>query len=119
FPIRIRYQAPLGCRRVMHYLRVVLTRKDITGATHIRDELINFVKAAVDDQAAKILAAQIANYKITSASVSENSGNLRSTPRTHNSSRLRLTDCPPMNPPAPQTTRISPLSLLLHPEALP
>jgi len=50
----------------MHYIRIMLTRKDITGATHIRGELINFVKAAVDDQAAKILAAQIANYKIIS-----------------------------------------------------
>src|SRR5215469_2329052 len=58
----------IDCRRVMHHIRVMLTHKDVAGATHIRGELINFVKAAVDDQATKILAPQIADYKIISFS---------------------------------------------------
>src|SRR5258706_6637924 len=49
----------------------------------------------------------------SSAAVSENSGNLRSTPRTQKPSRFRrLTRWLPMNPPAPQTSTlfITPLS---------
>src|SRR5271169_3855437 len=51
-------------RRVVHYICVMLTSKDVTSATHVGCKLINFIKAAVDDGATKALVPQVANHKI-------------------------------------------------------
>ena len=48
----------------MHQIGVVLAGKDVTGAAHIRGELINFIKSAVDDSAAEAGIPQIANDEI-------------------------------------------------------
>jgi hypothetical protein len=48
----------------VHHIGVMLTSKDVTGATHIGCQLINLIEAAVDDCTAKTLVPQIADYKI-------------------------------------------------------
>src|SRR5260370_38948616 len=48
----------------MHQIGVMLAGKDVTGAAHIRGELINLIKAAVDDSAAESGIPQIADDEI-------------------------------------------------------
>jgi hypothetical protein len=48
----------------MHQIGIVLAGKDVTGASHIRGELINLIKAAVNNSAAEPGIPQIANDKI-------------------------------------------------------
>ena len=53
----------------------------------------------------------------SSASLTAYSWFFRSTPRTQTPSDFRrLTKCPPMNPPAPQTTTFSPLNFIANEE---
>jgi hypothetical protein len=48
----------------MHQIGIVLASKDVTGTAHIGGELINLIKAAVDDSAAESGIPQIANDEI-------------------------------------------------------
>src|SRR5260370_24697120 len=48
----------------MHQSGIVLAGEDVTGAAHIRGELINLIKAAVDDSAGESGIPQIADDKI-------------------------------------------------------
>jgi hypothetical protein len=50
---------------------IMLTSKDVTGATHIGCQLINLIEAAVDDCTAKALVPQVADYKIISLGLRE------------------------------------------------
>src|SRR5271163_4319052 len=48
----------------MHQIGIMLAGKDVTGTAHIRGELINLIKAAVDDGAAESGIPQIADGEI-------------------------------------------------------
>ena len=43
----------------MHYVGVVFTGEDITGATHVCGELIDLIEAAIDNGATKALVPQV------------------------------------------------------------
>ena len=48
----------------MHYVGVVFTGEDITGATHVCRKLIDLVEAAIDNGATKTLVPQVADHEI-------------------------------------------------------
>src|SRR5690348_10835042 len=55
----------------MHYVRVVLTGKDIARTTHIGGQLVYFVESMVDNVSAEILIAQIADNKVVGSRFGE------------------------------------------------
>jgi hypothetical protein len=48
----------------VHDISVILADKYKSGATHIRRQLINFIKSAIDDMSTKVWITKITNYKI-------------------------------------------------------
>ena len=48
----------------MHDFGIVLASEDITGATHIRCELIDLIKASIQDLAAGIRIPEVSAYEI-------------------------------------------------------
>ena len=51
-------------RRIMHDVGIVLTSENISCASHICGQLVDFIESAIDNLSAHILIAQVADYKI-------------------------------------------------------
>ena len=55
----------------MHHIGVVLAGEDIAGPSHVGGELINFVKATIDDMFHEVLVAKVADDKVIGLGLAE------------------------------------------------
>ena len=54
----------IDCRRVVHQIGVMLTPKDVTGATDVGGKKVDLIEATIHYYATEASVTQVAHYKI-------------------------------------------------------